>query len=89
MKEVPIFKVQIHIEGGTRWVRYFAGNPTKNDILIAVLDGSPFQGDHLTTLISNHLQEADTHRVCTYAGVTIGTIQVEQFTTASVVGGDQ
>jgi hypothetical protein len=84
MKEVPIFKVSIHIEGGARWVQYFSGNPMKTDIVLAIMVGAPFQGDHLITLVQKHMHEADTHRVCTYAGVTIGTIQVEKFTTAFV-----
>ena len=88
MRELPIYKVSVHVEGLGSWFRVFAGLPTTTEILSALLeDQSDLTAesqtqwdmyDHWITLVRDFsLPTGEEDKVCKYAGVTIGVIKIK------------
>jgi len=91
MRELPVYKVTIHIDAVGDWIRFFVGGrPIVAEILTVLVEDqgslaaeSKFkweQFDHWITLIRDFSlpTTAAVNKVCTYAGSPVGIIKIEE-----------
>lgn len=90
MHELPIYQVTVRIDSGA-WIRCFAGQPTRAEILSALTkDQSDLASDETggirwgtydnwMTLVRNHdlPKTPDTSQACMYAGSNVGFIRID------------
>ena len=99
MRELPIYKVTIHIAGCGDWGRVFPGRPTMDEILGTLIEDQKSlvsghalrweQYDHWLTLIRDYkLPATDTvNKVCLYVGKPVGVIKIDRLLPAVVTEG--
>lgn len=88
MREFEVFRVYIDTENRDSWERLFAGEPTYDDVLLAlendhqdvIKDWAPLVASTRFNNLRTVLESGglpDSHKVVTYAGVKVGEIRVE------------
>jgi hypothetical protein len=77
VNEVSAFRVNIVTENQQQWSRAFVGRrPTKEDVL-ATISSDPKHLDYFTTLVQEYWPGDQSIRVCVFAGVTVGRIEIQ------------
>ena len=92
MRKVKIFRVQIITANNCVWSQSFISRPNNANVISALqldhtiqlelpdpdTDAVNDRFNHLTTMVTDHGLPTKVVKVCTYAGVPVGKIKVEE-----------